>query len=63
ASSGPPPSAAATRRGGPIAGTATSLSELAADGWHVSSANADDQIPDAWAALLTSPGYATAGRA
>ncbi|MCW2604856.1 MAG: hypothetical protein JWN61_2991, partial [Pseudonocardiales bacterium] len=41
ASSGPPPSAAATRRGGPIAGTATSLSELAADGWHVSSANAD----------------------
>lgn len=60
----PPPGAAASRRRGEAAPTATTtLSELAAGGWHVSSARVDDQVPDAWAALLSAPGYATVNRA
>jgi uncharacterized protein (DUF58 family) len=57
---GPPPGPVAARRGGGAAPTTTALSELAAQGWHVSSANSNDQVPDAWAALLSAPGYAAA---
>ena len=56
----PEPAETAPARRGASAAPTTTLSELAADGWHVSSAGAQDQIPDAWAALLTAPGYAAA---
>lgn len=59
---GAPAAGAALRRGDTAPRTTTALSELAADGWHVSSARVEDQIPDAWAALLTAPGFSAVSR-